>query len=617
MGRIPDEDIQRVRDATDVVQIVSEKVVLKKKGRLYWGLCPFHGEKTPSFKVDPATQLWHCFGCGEGGDAFGFLMKTEQLEFPDAVRNLADRAHVEIREIGESAPRGHRQRLNEACDQAARFYHKVLVSSTERGAAAAREYLKGRGFGIETARRFEIGYAPGRGVLVAHLRGEGFSADEIVEANLGLRSDSGQLRDRFYERIMFPIRDVAGKAVGFGGRIIGSGEPKYLNTQETPVFHKSRNLYAIDRARNPIVTGKQALVVEGYTDVIALHEAGIENAVATLGTALTREHVKMLGRFASRVVYLFDADEAGLRAAERAIEFIDVAMASASSSAIELSVAVVPQGKDPADFVAAQGAEAMREVIGQARPLLEFVLERRMAVHDLKSPEGRARALADAASVLALVKGSLLAQDYTNYVADKLLTDYATVASAVERARPATPSQTADSGEEGSSAGIGHSRANAALSTAERAQRSLVGLVAANPVLRERARGLLTSDLLTDQMSCVLLEAVLESEGVPPEAIVTSLQERDPEAAVVLSGLLVDADGNEDVESIARELVHKLKDLALEREIREKKSHMNSLDPVKDRAAYDDLYREIGRLQVRRDRARREPIAEDDMEAWG
>ncbi len=616
MGRIPDEDIQRVRDATDVVQVVSEKVVLKKKGRLYWGLCPFHGEKTPSFKVDPATQLWHCFGCGEGGDAFGFLMKTEHVEFRDAVRNLADRAHIEISDVGESAPRGLRERLSEACDEAARFYHKTLVSSADSPAAAARDYLKSRGFGIETAKRFEIGYAPGRGVLTAHLRSKGFSAEEIVGANLGLRSDDGRVRDRFYERVMFPIRDVAGKAVGFGGRVLGSGEPKYLNTQETPIFHKSRNLYAIDRSRNPIVTSRAAVVVEGYTDVIALHEAGLENAVATLGTALTREHVTMLGRFASRIVYLFDADEAGMRAADRAIEFIDVAIASGGAQAIELAVAVVPEGKDPADYVSAQGADAMRAVIDAARPLMEFVLDRRMSNHDLKSPEGRARALGEAASVLAVVKGSLLAQDYANYVADRLLTDYSTVVSAMERARPAVAATMARD-EAAAAPGEPKLRANVPIGPAERAERSLVGMVAANPILRDRARGLLDSDLLTDRMSRTLLEVVLASSVIAPETIVTGLQERDPEAADVLSGLLVDADGNEDVESVALELLSKLKDFALERQIREKKARMNTLDPVKDRSAYDDLYREIGELQVRRDRMRREPIAEDDMEAWG
>lgn len=617
MGRIPDEDIQRVRDATDVVQIVSEKVVLKKKGRLYWGLCPFHAEKTPSFKVDPATQLWHCFGCGEGGDAFGFLMKTEHLEFPDAIRSLADRAHVEIREIGDSAPRGHRERLNEANDEAARFYHKVLVSSADKGPAQARDYLTGRGFGIETARRFEIGYAPGRGALVAHLRSKGFSAEEIVESNLGLRADDGRVKDRFYERVMFPIRDVAGKAVGFGGRVLGAGEPKYLNTQETPVFHKSRNLYAIDRARNHIVTSRAAVVVEGYTDVIALHEAGLENVVATLGTALTREHVKMLGRFASKIVYLFDADEAGMRAADRAIEFIDIAVGPGGAQAIELAVAVVPEGKDPADYVSAQGAAAMQQVIADARPLMEFVLDRRMSAFDLKSPEERALALAEAASVLAVVKGSLLAQDYANYVADRLLTDYPRVLAAVDRAKPAVAPAPEEPDDASAERGNRESRQSVPLGPEQRAERTLVGLVAANPNLRERARGLLESDLLIDRMSRTLLEVVLQSTADAPETIVTRLQERDPEAADVLSGLLVDADGNEDVGPVARELLSKLKEFAVERQIREKKARMNALDPVKDRSAYDDLYREIGELQVRREALRQEPVSEDDMEVWG
>ncbi|MDP2400393.1 MAG: DNA primase, partial [Actinomycetota bacterium] len=373
-----------------------------------------------------------------GGDAFGYVMRSENLEFPDSVRTLAERARIEITETGSTLPRGHRDRLMAASDEAAKFYHRTLMTSRDPKASEAREYLKRRGFGSEVARRFEIGWAPGRGLLVAHLTTSGFTAEELVSANLAWKSDGGGLKDRFYDRVMFPIRDVTGRAVAFGGRVLGDGEPKYLNTSETPVFSKSRNLYAIDRAKNEIVKAGQAVVVEGYTDVIALHEAGVSNAVATLGTALTRQHVKMLGRFASRIVYLFDADEAGQRAAERAVEFIDVSVAPApGASAVELAVATIPEAKDPADYVAAQGADAMRTVIGEAVPLMEFVLGRRMAAHDTTTPEGRARALADAASILATVRGTLLAQDYTNYVADRLLTDFATVESAVNRARPA------------------------------------------------------------------------------------------------------------------------------------------------------------------------------------
>lgn len=616
MGRIPDEDVQRVRDATDVVQLISESVILKKKGRLFWGLCPFHGEKTPSFKVDPGTQLWHCFGCGEGGDSFGFLMASEHLEFPDAVRLLADRSNIEIREEGSSIPRSYRDRLSSATDAAAAFYHKVLLTAPEAGPATARDYLKGRGFGSDVAKRFELGYAPGRGILVEHLTREGYSAEELVDANLALRADNGRLRDRFYERVMFPIRDITGRAVGFGGRVIGSGEPKYLNTQETPVFHKSRNMYAIDRAKNPIVTRRHAIVVEGYTDVIALHEAGLGNAVATLGTALTRDHVKLLGRFASKIVYLFDADEAGLRAAERAAEFIDLSIAPSGGTAIELAVAVVPDGKDPADYVGSAGEAAMRAVVDEATPLLRFVLERRMTAYDLKSAEGRARALADAASVLVTVKGTFLGEEYVAYVAQRLRTSDQTVLSAVEHAKPAYVVGEAP-GAPGEATSAPAQRP-VKLGPPERAQRSLVGLVAAHPHLREKARRLLDTGLIDDPATGDLLGRLIDAGEAPGDSVVMALESSEPTLAQLLSGLLVDAAGNEDVDSDARELVHKLKEFALERQISEKKEQMNTLDPVKDRAAYDDIFKERSVLELRLGKMRfGEMEPDDDMKVWG
>jgi len=616
VGRIPDEDVQRVRDATDVVQLISESVVLKQKGRLYWGLCPFHGEKTPSFKVDPGTQLWHCFGCGEGGDSFGFLMRSEHLEFPDAVRLLADRANVEIREEGSSIPRSYRDRLTQAVDATAAFYHKVLLSAPDPGPTTAREYLKNRGFGSEVAKHFELGFAPGRGALVQHLTREGFTADEMVDANVALRADNGRLKDRFYERVMFPIRDIAGRAVGFGGRVIGSGEPKYLNTQETPVFHKSRNMYAIDRAKNSIVTSRHAIVVEGYTDVIALHEAGIENVVATLGTALTRDHVKLLGRFASKIVYLFDADEAGLRAAERAAEFIDLSIAPSGGTAIELAVAVVPDGKDPADYVSSAGAEAMKEIVESATPLMQFVLDRRMATHDLKAAEGRARALADAASVLATVRGTFLGEEYVAYVAQFLRTSDQTVLSAVEHAKPAYvmgDARTSDSPSANAPV-----KRPVKLGPPERAQRSLVGLIAAHPALRTKARGLLDAGLVDDPATSDLLFRLIEAGETPGDAVVMALESSEPALAQLLSGLLVDAAGNEDVDSDARELVHKLKEFALERLISEKKAEMSTLDAVKDRAAYDDIFKERSVLELRLGKMRfGETEPDDDMKVWG
>ncbi len=624
MGRIPEEDVARVRDATDVVALISESVVLKQKGRLHWGLCPFHGEKTPSFKVDPATQLWHCFGCGEGGDVFGFLMRRENLEFPEAVRVLAERERIDIAEEEAGAPRSYRERLVAACEATAAFYHHELTHSRTPEATAAREYLSARGFSIDVARRFTLGYAPGRGALVRHLRAEGFTAAEIVDANLGYRRDGGAgggsdgagggVTDRFYERVMFPIRDLHGRVIAFGGRVVGAGEPKYLNSSDTPVFHKSANVYSIERAKDAIVAEGVAVVVEGYTDVIALHEAGITNVVATLGTALTRQHMRLLGRFATKVVYLFDGDEAGMRAAARAVEFIDAAVAGGPGKReLDLTVALLPDGLDPADLVAKRGADAMREVIAGAEPLLRFAIEQRLSTHDLATPEGRARALRDTAQVVAPVKHTILGQDYANHLADRLRVDYATARKAIEEARP--PARGAEDPEDdaGETAAVAEEHLDAAM----RAERALVGIVVHSPHLREGARRLLEGGLFADPIARLLLDTACDaSSSATDDEIYRAVAERDPRAANVLSGLLVDAPTSEDVDSIARDLVIRLKDSALERQIREHKVRHKELEATGDSAAADEEFRKVVALQAEREELRRGamPI---EVEVWG
>ncbi|MCI8468779.1 MAG: DNA primase [Eggerthellaceae bacterium] len=423
MGSISEDDIQKVREASDVVAVIGERVPVKQRGRDFWCCCPIHQEKTPSFKIDPALQLWHCFGCGAGGDVFAFVMQTEDLSFPEAVRKLAERAHIDIQETGgrPSVPSSKKARLKDICAATAEFYHTQLMRSPDPGAAKAREYLAGRGFGGKVPKDWNLGFAPGRGALARHLRQKGFRDDEMVEANVASRSREGRLRDRFYDRVMFPISDAQGDVIAFGGRVIGQGEPKYLNSQETPLFHKSQVLYGLDHAKAAMASTGTAVVVEGYTDVIALHEAGIANAVATLGTALTFSHIRLLSRHAQRrIVYLFDGDEAGQRAADRALGFIDDSMTpEAGRSKVELCAVTLPDNLDPAEFVAARGAEALSALIDGAQPLLKYGIDRRLARHDLSTAEGRTRALADALSVLAPIKDSLLAKDYAVQIAGR------------------------------------------------------------------------------------------------------------------------------------------------------------------------------------------------------
>ena len=598
LGRISDEDVRRVRDATDLVGLVSERVLLKPKGRLSWGCCPFHAEKTPSFKVDPATQLWHCFGCGLGGDAYGFVMRTENVDFLDAVRILADRAHIEIVEEAGGAPRGHKERLIAACEAAAGYYHDVLTKSPDPGAAKAREYLGKRDFSSAVAERWQLGYAAGRGSVVRYLGGAGFSADEIVSANVGLKPDGGgQLRDRFHERIMFPIRDLQGRAIAFGGRVIEPKEPKYLNTQDTPIFHKSANMYAIDRAKATITSTGTAIVVEGYTDVIALHEAGITNAVATLGTSLTSEHVRLLSRFAKRVVYLFDGDAAGLRAADRALEFVDASVTpEAGRGRVEVEVAIIPDAMDPADYVSAKGAEALSAVVAAAAPLLRFSIDRRLERWDLDRPEERARALKEAVEVLLPVKDSILAADYTNYIADRLMVDFKTVqrvGATLKAPRPVSRQRTSPSPTPSQAPPI-----FAADARQTRAELELLDVLIREPRLRGRARFLLTSGLLTDPVHRDIAEVIASAgEEMSPAELVGGLEASVPGSAMLLSGAFMDDVGADECELVEADLERSLKEMDLERRIRVESAWLSRNKALKDSAEYDEVFRKVSSLQ--------------------
>lgn len=412
---ISDEDKERVRQATDLLQLVSETVELRQRGQDFWGCCPFHGEKTPSFKVNPATGLWHCFGCGEGGDVFSYVQRRENLDFPDAIRYLADRAGIELSEErgGRRGPK--KTRLMEALGEAESYYHMMLMRGRGAGPDAARRYLAGRGFGSDVCRRWGLGFAPGHGQLASQLRSKGFSAAEMISADLAVER-SGRLSDRFYDRVMFPIHDELGRTIAFGGRIIEKRDnvAKYINTRDTPAFNKGKHLFAYDRAKESMAATGEAIVCEGYTDVIAMHEAGFTNTVAALGTAFRLDHVRLMERQrVSKIICMFDGDAAGQRAAERAVRYID------KTSAALLCV-VLPDNQDPMEFLAAHGAAALRPILDSARPLMDFVFEKRLEGHDLTAPGRRVRALQDMAGLLAPLKHSVLLDEYATRLADTL-----------------------------------------------------------------------------------------------------------------------------------------------------------------------------------------------------
>ncbi len=427
---ITDEDKERVRQATDFVQLVSETVELRQRGQDFWGCCPFHGEKTPSFKVNPSTGLWHCFGCGDGGDVFSYVQRREGLEFPDAIRYLADRAGIELAEERGTRRGPRRTRLMEALGEAEGYYHTMLMRGRGEGPDAARRYLAGRGFGSEVCRRWGLGYAPGRGSLVAQLRAKGFSPAEMTAADLAY-DRSGRLQDRFFDRVMFPIHDELGRTIAFGGRVLGAkreGVAKYVNTRDTAAFNKGKHLFAYDRAKESMAATGEAIVCEGYTDVIAMHEAGFTNTVAALGTAFRLDHVRLVERQrVSRIVCLFDGDAAGQRAAERAIRYLD------KTSAALLCV-VLPGGRDPMEFLAEHGADELRAILDAAVPLMDFVFEKRLEGHDLSAPGRRVRALEDMAQLLAPLKRSVLLDEYATRLADTLGMDVEETKRAIRQA---------------------------------------------------------------------------------------------------------------------------------------------------------------------------------------
>ncbi|MFE9834643.1 DNA primase [Streptomyces sp. NPDC005551] len=408
-GRINDEDVKAVRDAVSIDAVVSEYLQLRNAGGgNLKGLCPFHDEKSPSFQVSPSKGLFHCFGCQEGGDTITFVMKVDHLTFSEAVERLAGQAGIILRyEEGGYNPshqRGERIRLVEAHKAAAQYYVEQLDTASE--ADAGRKFLAERGFDQAAAAHFGVGYSPqGWDHLTRHLRGKGFTDKELVLSGLSQEGRRGPI-DRFRGRLMWPIRDIGGDVVGFGARKLYDSDngPKYLNTPDTALYRKSQVLYGIDLAKKEIAKTSRAVVVEGYTDVMACHLAGITTAIATCGTAFGTDHIKILRRLlmdngSARVIFTFDGDAAGQKAALRAFE-------DDQKFAAETYIAVAPDGMDPCDLRLAKGDEAVADLVEPRTPLFEFALRQIVLRYDLETPTGRAAALDEAAPVVARIKNS-------------------------------------------------------------------------------------------------------------------------------------------------------------------------------------------------------------------
>lgn len=415
---IPHELVEEIRTSVDIVDFIGEYVVLQKRGRNYLGLCPFHSEKTPSFNVNPEKQFFYCFGCGAGGDVYNFLMKIKNLSFPEALAAMAERAGIALPAHEErdedKARQREQQRLLEMHRLAAQFYHSLLTRHP--AAQPAREYLEKRRVTSEAVQEFQLGFAPDSwDALLSTLVSRGYRPRELALAGLALpREKRDGFYDRFRNRIMFPIVDQRQRVVGFGGRVLNTGQPKYLNSPETPLFHKGRVLYGLNRAIEAMRQEGYGIIVEGYMDAIAAHQAGLRHTVASLGTAFTREQAQLLLRYTREVVIAYDADTAGQTAALRGMDIL-------YQAGCRVRVAVLPPGLDPDDFLRREGPQAFREMAEQqALSLIAYKLERAVATRNLSTIEGKVDALNDLMPDLQRVKNAVERDEYVRLISARM-----------------------------------------------------------------------------------------------------------------------------------------------------------------------------------------------------
>ncbi|HEX5136022.1 MAG TPA: DNA primase [Planctomycetota bacterium] len=432
MARIPEEVLRAIEESVDIVDVVSRYVTLKRSGRNFKGLCPFHEEKTPSFTVFPESRRFKCFGCGEGGGVFSFLMKRGNLRFVEVVEELARDANIPLPQEDASPGEVERARLRtdalRALEFAAGFFAAVLARDAGQ---RARDYLARRSFSAETIAAFRLGYAPDDGeALLGYAGQKGIPVDALAAAGLVRRNDRGHFFDMFRGRVMFPIHDLRGRVIGFGARTLGDDQPKYLNSPDGMLFHKSREMYGLNLAREASRTAGRLLVVEGYTDVMHCHQAGLREVAAGLGTALTRENAQQLRRFGVPVFLVFDGDEAGLKAAERAAETL-------LAEQVDGAVALLPPGQDPADVVVASGREPIDAAAEHAVDLWSYRMDRAIARHGTGTLDGREKVARDLVGVIGRIGDPVRAE-----LALKLLAERTGVHESTLRSEVKTPRTT-------------------------------------------------------------------------------------------------------------------------------------------------------------------------------
>ena len=567
-GRLSDAWLEELRSRTSLEEVVSEYVPLKQKGRRYWGCCPFHNEKTPSFSVDTETQLYYCFGCHKGGTAIQFVMDMERMEFMDAVRFLAERAHMDVpewspRADGSDTSREERERMYEANRQAARFFYDTLWKGE---GAEAMNYLYSRGLNDSDIRRFGLGASPaGRDNLLRYLADKGFEEALLEKAGLAVRRD-GRCHDMFRGRVMFPIISAQGRVLGFGGRAMGDGQPKYLNTAETPIFNKRKGLYALNFARNERLLGRLVLV-EGYMDTVSLRKHGVQGVVATLGTALTEDQARLMKRYAPEVWISYDGDEAGRKAALRALDILDL-------QSLPAKVIDYPGGMDPDDFVKARGLAGF-----EALPKYDSTGYRMLRARDgldLSSQDGMTQYALRCCAILKKVKSPVEMENHlrqlvneTGYERDILLRQIGVTPSAKPPMNP-KPRRRGDlPGED------------------LMAERALLSLLAAGKISPE----ILHREDFSDSGFQALAQWLIDGNSV--NAYIESLTD-DEQRSRMMSALNFDPlpEEREDAVKMAESCLTTIRRNRVRRRIEQIKGRMNAA-PVEEKA---ELYRQMADL---------------------
>lgn len=567
-----DDDREKIRSAVSIVDLIGDVTTIKRSGRNFMAICPFHQEKTPSMSVDAARGLYYCHGCHASGDMFTFVQESQGLTFPEAMEVLASRAGITLtRDPKAQQRRGEREKLVEAVRFAVDFYHRRLMKADDAG--HARSYLRSRGYDAESVSDFKLGYAPAqRDALATELRSAGFPDKVVVDAGLGRRGRGGTIFDELTDRLLFPINDIRGDPVGFGGRILGEGQPKYRNTPETLIYKKSKLLYGLDRARSHIGRLGYAVVVEGYTDVISLHRMDLPVAVATCGTALGEDHFDLLRRFTDRIVLCFDADTAGAGAALRGDS-----LETPVRLDLDLRVVDMQPGTDPADMAQAGKTEELRDAIERARPLLQFRIEKELAGFDLTEPEGRARAIHTIAPRLRRIEDEITRNEYARFLASRAGVDPGQVYQAIGTRSRRQPSMTTRR-----SRGEDHARTR--LET-----ELLRSMLADGGAAAGKEKSIFTDDRLTKAFERIqpTLKGLGDGEPVP-------IPSPDDEISQLLVNLAMD----ERPVAAIDDIVRRLDILDIERRIAELREGLATLDPEEQTSS--EAFQELVRLQAKK-----------------